>query len=140
MVQIADFGEREEKYLANGNYYWDYFTEVSRICILADSGSASASEALIGVMVDYGAVSYGDICLSERGGIAKTYGKGIMQSYFSLGLSGDMMKLTTAEILWPVTKTSIHDRGVLPEDGTKTVQEGVTDEEELSAAIKVLFG
>lgn len=139
VAQIADFGEREEKYFANGNYYWDYFTEESRICILADSGSASASEALIGVMVDYGAVSYTDICLSERNGVAKTYGKGIMQSYFSLGMTGSMIKLTTAEIRWPVTRTSIHGRGVLPEDGTKTVQEGVTDEEELSAAIGVLF-
>ena len=140
MAQIADFGEREEKYLASGNYYWDYFTEESRICILADSGSASASECLIGVMVDYGAVSYGDICLSERNGVAKTYGKGIMQSYFSLGMTGSMIKLTTAEIRWPVTRTSIHGRGVLPEDGTKTVQEGVTDEAELAAAIRVLFG
>lgn len=139
VAQIADFGEREEKYFANGNYYWDYFTEESRICILADSGSASASEALIGVMVDYGAVSYTDICLSERNGVAKTYGKGIMQSYFSLGMTGSMIKLTTAEILWPVTRTSIHGRGVLPEDGTKTVKEGVTDEEELSAAIGALF-
>ena len=139
VAQIADFGEREERYLASGNYYWEYFTGESRICILADSGSASASECLIGVMVDYGAVSYEDICLSERDGVAKTYGKGIMQSYFSLGLSGDMMKLTTAEIRWPVTKTSIHGRGVLPEDGTKTVKEGATDEEELAAAIGVLF-
>lgn len=140
VAQIADFGEREEKYFANGNYYWDYFTEESRICILADSGSASASEALIGVMVDYGAVSYTDICLSERNGVAKTYGKGIMQSYFSLGISGDTVKLTTAEILWPVTRTSIHGRGVLPEDGAKSVKEGVTDEAELASAIKVLFG
>lgn len=139
VAQIADFGEREEQYLASGNYYWEYFTEESRICILADSGSASASECLIGVMVDYGAVSYGDICLSERDGVAKTYGKGIMQSYFSLGMTGGVMKLTTAEIRWPVTRTSIHGRGVLPEDGAKTVKEGATDEAELAAAIGVLF-
>ena len=140
VAQIADYGEREERYLASGNYFWDYFTEDSRICILADSGSASASECLIGVMLDYGACDYSDICLSERNGIAKTYGKGIMQAHFPLVVDGDIMKLTTAQIRWPITKTSIHDRGVLPEDGAKTIAEGVTDEEELAAAIEVLFG
>lgn len=138
---IADYGEgKKEYYLAAGNYYDDYFAENSRICVLADGGSASASECLIGVMVDYGATSYGDICLSERGGVAKSYGKGIMQQTFYMGVELDALKLTTAEIRWPVTGYSIHGRGVLPEDGTKTVKEGVTDEEELAAAIAALFG
>ena len=139
VAAIADYGEKEEVFNAYGNYYWEYFTDESRICILADSNSASASECLIGVMVDYGATAYSDICLVERGGVAKTYGKGIMQSYFPLSLSGDMMKLTTARVCWPVTKTCIHDRGVLPEDGAKTSAEYAVAEEELSAAISALF-
>ena len=136
---IADYGEKEERYLAKGNLFKQYFQEDSRICILADSGSASAAECLIGVLVDYGASAYADICLVERNGVAKTYGKGIMQAHFPLGISGDIMKLTTAEVRWPVTKYSIHGRGVLPEDGVKTVKEGATEEEELVAAIEVLF-
>ncbi len=141
VVMIADYGEgKKEYYRAGGNYYWEYFSADSRICVLADSGSASASEALIGAMVDYSATAYGDICLSERNGVAKTYGKGIMQSHFGLSLKGDIVKLTTAEICWPITEYSIHSRGVLPEDGAKTVEEGATDEEELIQAIKKLFG
>ena len=139
LAAIADYGEKEEKFYADGNYYREYFTEKSRVYILADSDTASASECLIGVMVDYGATAYSDILLVERNGVAKTYGKGIMQSYFPLSLSGDMMKLTTARVCWPVTKTCIHDRGVLPEDGAKTVAEGDTAEEELIAAISTFF-
>lgn len=139
VAAIADYGDYEEHYLAKGNVYREFFSEDSRICILADSGSASAAECLIGVLVDYGASSYGDICLVERDGVAKTYGKGIMQAYFNIGLDGDVLKLTTAQVRWPVTKHSIHGRGVLPEDGTKTVEEGTNDEEELTAAIEALF-
>ncbi len=140
VAAIADYGEKEEYYRAKGNAYTEYFSEDSRICILADSGTASASECLIGVLLGYGGSRYEDICLFERGGVAKTYGKGIMQSYFNIGLSGDVVKLTTAQMRWPVTKNSIHDRGVLPEDGAHTVKEGASDEAELSEAIGVLFG
>ncbi len=140
IAAIADFGEREEYYRAKGNEYEAYFSADSRICVLADSGTASASECLIGVLMGYGGSRYEDICLFERNGVAKTYGKGIMQSYFGIGLSGDVVKLTTAQMRWPVTKNTIHGRGVLPEDGAKTVAEGLTDEAELTEAIKVLFG
>ena len=140
VVMIADYGEgKKEYYRASGNYYAEYFSEDSRICVLADSGSASASEALIGAMLDYGGTSYQDICLIERGGIAKTYGKGIMQSHFGLSFKGDVIKLTTAEIRWPITGRSIHARGILPEDGAKTVREGLTEDEELAQAIESLF-
>ena len=139
VAAVADYGEKEEVFKAQENYYWDYFKDESRVYILADSNSASASECLIGVMVDYGAARYEDICLVERNGVAKTYGKGIMQAYFPLNLSGDKIKLTTARVCWPVTKTCIHDRGVLPEDGAKTSAEYAVAEEELSAAISALF-
>ena len=62
-----------------------------------------------------------------------------MQQHFTMSAQGDVLKLTTAQVRWPVTKYSIHARGVLPEDGTKTVAEGVTDEAELEAAIHDLF-
>ncbi len=140
VAAIADYGEREEHFLARGNVYGEYFSADSRICILADGGSASAAECLIGVMVDYGASAYGDICLFEKNGVAKTYGKGIMQSHFPISASGDSLKLTTAEVRWPMTKRSIHGRGILPEDGAKIAREGENEEEELRAAIELLFG
>ncbi len=140
IAAIADYGDHEEYYRAKGNYYQEYFGADSRVCILADSGSASAAECLIGVLIDYGVSSYADVCLFERDGVIKTYGKGIMQSYFNIGLAGGVVKLTTAQMRWPVTGYSIHTRGVLPEDGTKTVKQGVNDEVELIEAIELLFG
>ena len=139
VVAVADYGKKIEKYRADFNRYDEYFSADSRICVLADINTASASECLIGSMVDYGAISYADICLSERGGVAKTFGKGIMQTTYYLSARLDALKLTTAEIKWP-SGYSIHDRGVLPEDGAKTVAESDDDEEELVNAISLLFG
>ena len=141
IVAVADYGERRESFKANGNYYNDYFTADSRIYVLADKYSASASECLIGCMLDYQATNYNDICLIERGGVAKTYGKGIMQetAYVNYFLR-DAITLTTAEIRWPVSDNSIHGRGVLPEDGALTSQENIDFEIETENAIKKLLG
>lgn len=136
-------------FLANGNSYYDYFTDESRICVLADDGTASASECLLGCMVDYGAIGYGDIYLSERvekvtenGAVeyvrrAKTYGKGIMQSYFSRNLlkTSETLKLTTAEVLWPVSGKCIHGAGITIADGAKSIAENHVDDGEIKAAI-----
>ena len=106
---------------ATGNDFYNYFQESSRVCILADEYTASASECLIGAMVDYGTVQFSDIYLREdESGVAKTYGKGIMQSHFR-SASGAAMKLTTAEIIWPSGK-SIHGVGVIPKDGAIPVK------------------
>ena len=99
--------------MASGNVYDEYFATDSQVYVLADSASASASECLLGVLIDYGTVDYARICLSERAGVAKTYGKGIMQVTFPLSIArGDALKLTTARVLWPSEKC-IHDRGIL---------------------------
>ena len=139
VVVVADYGEYTQDFRATGNYYWDYFSEDSRICILADGDSASASECLIGSMVDYGAVSYSDICLTERYGQIKTFGKGIMQSTMPLLLGGDAVKLTTAVIRWPVSNNCIHGRGVLPEDGALSIAETGDYEAEIVASVAKLF-
>ena len=136
---VADYGEKKEKYKATGNYYHSYFSEDSRIAVMADWNTASASEALLGCMLDYGAITYSNVCLSERGGVAKTYGKGIMQTTYLLGISAGAIKLTTAEICWPVSGTSIHDRGVLPEDGAITVAEDYGVDREIEEAVLKLF-
>ena len=140
IVAIADYGERKENYRADGNYYDEYFSAESRVCVLADSSTASASEALMGCMLDYGAISYGDICLSERAGEAKTYGKGIMQTTFPFGLINcDAVKLTTAKILWGASQNCIHGRGIVEADGTKSVTENYVGDNEINAAIAKLF-
>lgn len=137
---LADYGNKMVAYDARGNVYDEYFKPESRIFVLADIDTASASESLIGFMLDYGALSYENICLSERGGVARTYGKGIMQTTYYLDwFEKDALKLTTAEIRWPVSKTSIHGRGILPEDGTKTVQEAYGGDLEINAAIAKLY-
>ncbi len=89
--------------------------------MLANYNTASASECLLGAMLDYGTIGYGDIYLSEIDGVARTYGKGIMQTTYYDYDGGYANKLTTAQIYWPLSDTCIHGRGILPEDGANTV-------------------
>lgn len=141
VVAVADYGDKRTSYEAYGNWFYDYFTSESNIYVLADAYSASASECLIGCMLDYGAIEFADICLAEREGVAKTYGKGIMQETQLVNLiEGDAITLTTAEIRWPCSNRSIHDRGVLPKDGAKVVAENIDYEKETENAIKILLG
>jgi carboxyl-terminal processing protease len=139
MALVADYGEKQERFYAKGNEYHKYFAEDSHIYVLADQGTASASECLLGCMLDYGAIDFSDICLVERNGVAKTYGKGIMQTTFLLGLRGDAIKLTTAKIRWPVSNRSIHDQGILPQDGAKTVPAQFYTDREIESAMAVLI-
>ncbi len=141
VVAIADYGNgKTEAYTAPDNVYDEYFSAVSRIYVLADSGSASASECLIGCMLDYGTISYSDICLAERQGKAKTFGKGIMQVTYVLDVfKGDALKLTTAGIKWPLSKTSIHKTGITPDHGALTVEENRDFEIETQNAVEKLL-
>ena len=142
VMAIADYGDKTEKFYANGNAYNSFFNENSRIVVLADEGTASASECVIGAMLDYGTIGYEDICLTQTAdGVAKTFGKGIMQTtYFVNLVKRDAIKLTTAKILWPVSKTCIHGVGILSTQGTKTVARDYTGETELINAINILLG
>ena len=142
LIAIAKYRKGQtEKINSKNAYYDDYFTENSKIKVLADSSTASASECLIGCMLDYGVITYADICLSERDGVAKTFGKGIMQSTYPFGIIGevDAIKLTTAKIYWPKSENCIHGRGILPQDGAKTVTESYEKDVEISQAIIKLF-
>lgn len=137
---VADYGEYKKEYDVPQNVYFEYFTANSRICVLADNQSASASECLIGCMSDYGAIAYSDICLSQRDGVAKTFGKGIMQTTYPFsGKAGGAVKLTTAQICWPKSGRCIHGRGVLPEDGALQVAENQLLDAEITSAIGLLF-
>ena len=139
LVMTADYGEASEAFYAKANVYGEYFSVNSRICVLADEGTASASEALMGCMLDYGALKYNDVCLIENNGVAKTYGKGIMQTTLPLGIfQGDAAKLTTARIRWPLSEKCIQGVGICESDGTKSTQNLMIDEEEIVSAIALL--
>lgn len=84
----------------------------TEIYVLANEGTASASEALIGILVSYGILDYENIFLSAyEGATPKTYGKGIMQSVFTNYVTGEALKLTVAGIYWANGKT-IHGTGL----------------------------
>lgn len=111
---------KKTAFVADGNDFSEYFAQTAKITLLADENSASATECLIGALIDYGTIGYGDVYLAQYGETAKTYGKGIMQSHFT-SPSGDVMKLTVASVHWPVSDTCIHGVGVTPEDGAHAV-------------------
>lgn len=123
VVAVARYSDgREEKFRAKGNAYGEYFSDESRITVLANVNTASASECLLGAMLDYGTIAYSDIYLSELNGRAKTYGKGIMQTTYYNALQGDAIKITTARIFWPLSDVCIHGVGITDEDGANAVK------------------
>lgn len=109
-------------YSANRSRYSDYFTADSRVSVLADEYTASASECLIGALVDYKTVAFSDIYLHENeSGVARTYGKGIMQTHYE-DSDGNTLKLTSAEIFWPKSNKTIHNAGVTAKgDGANAI-------------------
>ncbi|MGN0818149.1 MAG: S41 family peptidase [Candidatus Coproplasma sp.] len=120
----------------------------AKIFVLANCNTASASEALIGVLVSNGIVPYENIYISDfskeylewSGNTAKncrTYGKGIMQTTYANYITGEAICLTTAVVYWPNGRT-IHGVGISPEDGCKTVHaewSATYYDEELQAAV-----
>lgn len=103
-------------------YYSSFLPKGTEVYIMADSSTASASEALIGVLVSYNISSYPHIFLSDYGlgAPVKTFGKGIMQTTYVNPRTGEAVKLTTAGIFWP-NGTTVHGRGILPDDGCNVV-------------------
>ncbi len=128
----------------------------TEVYVLANGNTASASEALIGVLISYGIAGYEDIYVSEYSeeylsafGVTaesvksgRTYGKGIMQSTYKNPLTQDALKLTTHQIYWPDGHT-IHDVGLSANDGCHTVDAPAPlsgDGEELRLAVQAIFG
>lgn len=142
LVAVAKYKDGSERnFRAGTNRYKEYFSSDSKIYVLANSNTASASECLIGAIIDYNTSDYSDIYISEYDGEAKTYGKGIMQTTFYMAGTGCAVKLTTAEIYWPVSGRCIHGVGITSADGANAVKADgyVTfDENELLSVIESL--
>lgn len=113
----VDRNGKKVSYYATGNDYNTYFNSSSRITVLADEYSASASECLIGALYDCGTIGYDDIYLRKdaESDVAHSYGKGVMQSTY-VTANGAAMRITAAEIFWP-KGNSIHGTGITEEDG-----------------------
>jgi len=140
VVAVANSQNAKQSYRAKKSLYNDYFKKDSKICVLANVNTASASEALMGCMLDYGATVYENICLTRYKDEARTYGKGIMQTTYPLGLGRvDAVKLTTARICWPKSGKCIQGVGITDKDGAKSVAPSSVVDKELESALAQLF-
>lgn len=111
---VKDKSGKKTAYVSSGADFRSYgFTSVA---ILANENTASASEAFIGAVLDYDRNGIYKVVLSrvaDKDGYSyRTYGKGIMQTYYSNFGTGEVIKLTTAKLYWPVSDVCIHDVGV----------------------------
>ena len=121
-------------YYTTGNRF---NSQLENIVVLADGGTASASECLIGAMLSYGDANFSSDNLlieynSQRGNYS-TYGKGIMQTTYKL-LSGGALKLTTARIYWPDKETCIHGMGIVQNN----LDNQINHSNAISRAIEIL--
>ena len=102
----VDKNGKEKYYRTSANYYGRYgFKSVQ---VLANGGTASASELTLMAMQEFGSV---DRVIGTR-----TYGKGIVQKYYSMD-SGFTLKLTVAQI-YDMNGRTIHgfeEGGILPD-------------------------
>lgn len=95
---------------------------IKGISVLANESTASASECLIGAMLYYKEKFDISRLVIEKNkdGVAKTYGKGIMQTTY-LMLDGGAFKLTTAVMYQPDKTTTIHGKGFVVSGDNATV-------------------
>ena len=136
LITVArDKKGKEQRFYTSDNK----FVGFKKVVILANENTASASEALIGALMHYGVVSYDTLVITKHGDVARTYGKGIMQSTYPHILVWDAIKLTSAYIYFPDGKTSIHGVGFIAtsENSIPNSTDGVTDNE-LMRAVDIL--
>ena len=125
LIAYASGKAENESFYAKSDKNNSFITKIS---VLANEGTASASECLIGAMLHYGERFSLDNLVVEKNedGVAKTYGKGIMQTTYLLA-DKSAVKLTTARVFWPDKTTCIHKKGILPnpENATEKGQSAI---------------
>lgn len=148
------FGNREEFKSSTSFAKENQFPAGVKLSVLADNGTASASEALIGSLICNGVIDYSDVYISDfdEGYLThsktgakngRTYGKGIMQTTYQHNVYGYAVKLTTAKIYWPDGVTSIHSTGLGQTMGCQTLSASwnVTYvDEQLALAVERIYG
>lgn len=111
VAYAKDSNGKITEYRTTGNGNKGNFTKVA---IIANQNSASASECLIGALKYYLGCSEDLLVIDSESG--RTYGKGIMQTTFKNLLTGAAIKLTTARLFLPDKTTSIHGIGFTTKD------------------------
>ena len=132
----------------SATYYYTssnkFYNNIKDISVIANGKTASAAEALIGALNDYGytetfgGAHFGldNLVLTEYNVERKvycTYGKGIMQTTYELKSGGALM-LTTAYVYWPLLGLCIHDVGI----ETSKIENCVSDENAIKRANEIL--
>ena len=133
LIVFAQKKNKTEEYYTTANNFYSHLKE---IYVLANENTASASECLIGAMLHYGD------CFSEQNliveknakGVASTFGKGVMQTTYTLQ-NGGALKLTTGRVLFPDKTTCINEIGIMPIE-TNAVEKG----EALAYAVELIKG
>lgn len=122
---------KTESYNATGD---NFNRDITKIIVLANGNTASASECLIGAMLYYGkAFSIENLIIEGGGSIATTYGKGIMQTTYLNFMTGEAVKLTTAFVYQPDCQTCIHGVGIVA-----TNENSVSECNGLARAIEII--
>lgn len=147
MVARDKSGRESKEYCAKVTDARRRISKDTKVYVMANSGTASASEALMGAMLCYGALKNENIFLSDYSQeylnwlkdtgqeqkTARTFGKGIMQSTFVNRSTGEALKLTTAKIYWPDGETCIHDTGITKGTPVSVSWQHTKTDEELKA-------
>ncbi len=133
LVTLAEKKTHNEEYSTSEN---NFYSNLKEIFVLANEYTASASESLIGAMLYYGDCFSEDNLIIEKNakGEATTYGKGVMQTTYTLE-SGGALKLTTGRLLFPDRQTCINEEGIKP-----AVENAVEKGEALERALELING
>lgn len=112
-------GEKTERFYSLAPCREEYNFE--KITVLCNQNTASASEAFVGALLDYDDENVVEVVV-EYNPTRKNYssfGKGIMQSTVVNTITNQALKLTVAEIYWPISDISIHGKGVSTQVSSK---------------------
>lgn len=116
LIAIAkDKNGNTKSFRTSGN---NFNKDITKIVVIANENSASATECLIGAMLHYKNSFSQDNLIVVNDGDAKpchTFGKGIMQTTYSNLFTGEAIKLTTAYVYQPDGNKCIHKTGIYAE-------------------------
>lgn len=134
VVQKNCYKNKTERLLSYPTKSQEYNFE--KIVILANSSSASASEAFIGALLDYDASDKVSVIVEKNysRGDYSTYGKGTMQSTYSSS-SGDVVKLTVAQVRFPLSETCIDSVGITTAVSSKVIEAKTAENQPIDALL-----